>query len=448
MGRVRSGLRIYSSPAGQPRFRRATDVLMLVPALLGLVFLIVVYPPSAFERSLETFLASFPDWLAPVWGFLYDLLGLWALVLVAAAAISRRRSLALEASGRARARGGARARRDAARRRLVAGPRRRDPRPRRLADVPRGAARRGRRRRAHRGPHLVRPLRASRALAGRARLRRRLRRRSGDAGRNPRGLLVAVVAAAGVRLAFGTSAGRPGLDRGCRCAARARRRGRPSRRRGPPGRWRLLGRRAAIRRAGRCSSRSTAATRTTRSSSRRSGARSGTRTTVPPLRLGRAQAAEHEAFVTLLARNGGVPTREVVTAGETGARDALLVLRGATRSPSRSSAERRRSPTQLADTRAARPRQYRAPARSIGSKRRASPDDEVVLRRLRRRDRRAEQRISCRPTASQLLVTTATVAGTERAVRRRSRFARHRRRRRATPLPPVGRAADAAPARR
>jgi uncharacterized membrane protein YbhN (UPF0104 family) len=50
-----------------------------------------------------------------------------------------------------------------------------------------------------------------------------------------------------------------------------------------------------------------------------------------PLRLSRSQAAEHEAFVTLLARNGSVPTREVVTAGETVAGDALLVLRGAAR---------------------------------------------------------------------------------------------------------------------
>lgn len=48
------------------------------------------------------------------------------------------------------------------------------------------------------------------------------------------------------------------------------------------------------------------------------------------MRLSRLQAVEHEALVTLLARQGGVPTREVVLAGESSSGDALLVLRGDT----------------------------------------------------------------------------------------------------------------------
>ena len=47
-----------------------------------------------------------------------------------------------------------------------------------------------------------------------------------------------------------------------------------------------------------------------------------------PIRLGRLQAAEHEAFVTLLAERAGLATREVVTAAATIDDDALLVLRG------------------------------------------------------------------------------------------------------------------------
>ena len=43
---------------------------------------------------------------------------------------------------------------------------------------------------------------------------------------------------------------------------------------------------------------------------------------------GRLHSAEREAFVTLLARNAGLATREVVTAGATIDDDALLVLRG------------------------------------------------------------------------------------------------------------------------
>src|SRR5262249_6178443 len=42
----------------------------------------------------------------------------------------------------------------------------------------------------------------------------------------------------------------------------------------------------------------------------------------------RLQAAEHEAFITLLVRSGGLATQDVVTAGATIDDDALLVLRG------------------------------------------------------------------------------------------------------------------------
>src|SRR5262249_56459831 len=50
-----------------------------------------------------------------------------------------------------------------------------------------------------------------------------------------------------------------------------------------------------------------------------------------PIRLGRLEAVEHEAFVTLLIRNGGVAGRDVVTAAATINDDALLVLRGEAR---------------------------------------------------------------------------------------------------------------------
>lgn len=46
-----------------------------------------------------------------------------------------------------------------------------------------------------------------------------------------------------------------------------------------------------------------------------------------PFRLGRLQQVEHEAFLTLFARQAGVVTDRVVTAGATDSDDALLVLR-------------------------------------------------------------------------------------------------------------------------
>ena len=53
--------RVFSSPPGQARFRRATDVLALVPATIGVALLVVAYPPSVFERSLVRFFAAVPD---------------------------------------------------------------------------------------------------------------------------------------------------------------------------------------------------------------------------------------------------------------------------------------------------------------------------------------------------------------------------------------------------
>jgi hypothetical protein len=35
-----------------------------------------------FERSLDRFFATIPGWFDPAWRFLYDVLCLWAIVLV------------------------------------------------------------------------------------------------------------------------------------------------------------------------------------------------------------------------------------------------------------------------------------------------------------------------------------------------------------------------------
>ena len=75
VGRVRRRPRAYSPSIERSRFRRATDILLLAPALVGLAFLIA-FPPSGFERSLEAFIAGCTSWLDPVRRFLYDLLGL------------------------------------------------------------------------------------------------------------------------------------------------------------------------------------------------------------------------------------------------------------------------------------------------------------------------------------------------------------------------------------
>jgi uncharacterized protein (TIRG00374 family) len=97
LDRPRTRLRFYSSPASGPTSRRATDWLIAAVTLLGLGLLIVAYPPGQWERALATFLAAFPHFLGPVWQFFYDAISLWALVLLAVAVVTRPRAAGVQA---------------------------------------------------------------------------------------------------------------------------------------------------------------------------------------------------------------------------------------------------------------------------------------------------------------------------------------------------------------
>ena len=92
-------LRVFSTTASQPRFRRATDVFLLVPALIGIVALVVAYPPSRFERTLDAWLRSIPAPLDPVWTIFYELLVIWAVALIVLAVAARRPLVWLPAVG-------------------------------------------------------------------------------------------------------------------------------------------------------------------------------------------------------------------------------------------------------------------------------------------------------------------------------------------------------------
>jgi uncharacterized membrane protein YbhN (UPF0104 family) len=320
------GFRLFSASSGHDRFRRATDVLALVPAVVGLALLIVAYPPSVFELSLDRFFAAVPGWLDPAWRFLYDLLGLWAIVLVVAALFARRYSVAFEAvAAFVLALAVA----------LVSA---------RLAlghwpafwDSVKGDSR------APSFPavllaeaaavvftvdgHLIRPLRlvgswivALGALAVLVAV-----------GATPAGtlagVLVAVAAAATIRLAFGTSAGRPEADL---VAAGLRElgveaEGLTAAERQSAGVFALNARDASgrpllVKVYGRDAYDTQLAAKIWRKVLYQDAG--------PRLRLTRGQAVEHEALVTFLAREAGVPTRRVVTAGETSTGDALIVFR-------------------------------------------------------------------------------------------------------------------------
>lgn len=324
----RSGaVRFYASPKGQARIRRATDLLVLVPALIGLAFLVVAYPPDNFERSLESFLASFPGWLDPVWNFVYDLLALWAVVLFLAILVSRRRNVLLEALGAfglalllalVSARLAVGSWPDLGN--AIGGGSGSPPFPAfrvtECAAVILAI-----------GAHLVRPLRTlGRWIVGFGVVAALL-----TAAALPSGivaaLLIAVAAGAAVRLAVGTSAGRPGIDQLAAALDElgvtvlelepaAQQTGEAFLAHGRDG----GGSELAVKVYGRDAYTDQLVSKCWRAVAYRESG--------PGPRVSRIEAAEHEAFITLLARKGGVPSRDVVTAGVTREGNALLVLAG------------------------------------------------------------------------------------------------------------------------
>lgn len=320
------GLRLFAAPRDQPRTRRATDVLLLAPAVLALVVAVAVYPPSVFERALIAFLASVPRWLDPVWAFLADLVWLWAIVLVVAALVRTRLVVVAQAGAAvvAAVAVGALAARTATGTwpdvgDAVLGTSGAPPFPSvRVAAATAVIL--------TLAPHLARPMRR----LGRWLVLLGVVGAAVVGGATPlgtiSGVLVAVIAAAAVRLAWGTSAGRPGLDDVAAGLAELGVRADelvPLEHQ-PAGVFHVRavaddGRRLLVKVYGRDAYDTQLVAKLWRTVWYRGDG--------PPVGLGRLQLAEHEAFVTLLAEKGGLPTHEVVTAGATVHDDALLVLR-------------------------------------------------------------------------------------------------------------------------
>lgn len=324
------GYRIFSSPSGAPRFRRATDVLVLLPSLIGLVILVLAYPPGRFERTLESLLASIPPWISPVANLLYDVLGAAAVAGVLAALAARRvvvlgqaaSSLLfalLVALGAARLALGSWP--DVGRA-LTGGSGAPDFPGVRLAAAATVLL--------AISPHLVQPLQRTGRWLLALGLMGALVADGVSPGGNLAGILIAVIAAAGTRLAFGTSAGRPTLDDVNASLAQLRI---------TPSRLEIDGRKLAgivvfsgadeqgrelvVRVHGRDAYDNQLLEKLWRTLWYQDGG--------PRLRLSRGQAVEHEAFVTLLARANGVATQEVVRAATTTRGDAVIVLRGSAR---------------------------------------------------------------------------------------------------------------------
>ena len=320
-------LRVFSTTASQPRFRRATDVFLLVPALIGIVALVVAYPPSRFERALDAWLQSIPAPLDPVWTIFYELLVIWAVSLIVLSVVARRPLVWLPAIGAA---GIAIAFTALAGRIAVGewqnlsdGLRNTDPTTfpaLRIAVC--GALILAI------GPHLTRPFeRAGRWFVILSTVGAILSHDATVSGALA-AVLTAVVAATVIRLAIGTSAGHPRPEdvlaalqalgvQATELEPTARQAAGVFVARGPD----AEGRNLLVKVYGRDAYDTQLLEKLWRSVLYRSD---GSR-----LRLSRLDAVEHEALVTLLAGQAGVPTSEVVIAAESPSGDALLVLHDA-----------------------------------------------------------------------------------------------------------------------
>jgi uncharacterized protein (TIRG00374 family) len=327
----RPPLRLFAVGAAQPTVRRATDVMLLVPALLALAALIASQPSSGIEESLKDLIASLPGWLDGLWGLTYDVLALVAIVLFFATLVTHRMRLALQALlavvvavviALIASRVGLGRWPDVAD--YVTG----------APDTSRFPAVRVSWTSALVAtmlPDLARPMRrAATWLLVAGALGATLLGVASPTG-IAAGLLIALIAASVVRLVFGTAAGRPTVDdvRGYLAEfgiGVARLEAAP---RQDEGVFTLAalgadGRRLRVKVYGRDAYDNQLLAKVWRTLWYRDGG--------PALELRRKAGAEHEGFMTLLAANAHVPTERVVTAGMTASDDSILVLetRGAT----------------------------------------------------------------------------------------------------------------------
>ncbi len=326
-GVIRVGISPFAAPRRQPRARRATDVVVLVPALLVLGYLVAAYPPSPLELALIRALEAFPRWLEPAWTFLQYLVGVWAVAVLLATLVARRFQVAAQALasvGVASLLGLVCARialdgwPDLADTLLS-----RDRGPR-FPDVLLGVSV------AVIGavtPNLVRPLRTlglwliALGVVGTA------ISVTGTPGGALAALLIGFVAASVVNLVLGTSAGRAGIGDVSAGLAQVgvRAEGLVEEEEQVAGVLRLRatgadGRPLLVKVYGRDAADNQLIQRLWRGAWYRGGG--------PEIGTSRLHAAEREAFVTLLLRQSSVPTRDVVTAAETVGGNAMLVLAG------------------------------------------------------------------------------------------------------------------------
>jgi uncharacterized membrane protein YbhN (UPF0104 family) len=319
--------RLFASTVEEPRSRRATDVILLVSAGAGLALIGAIgEPPAGFERAVLRLVGSVPDGLSGLWLLFLDLVAVLAAGLALGAVVRRRWGLVRDlivALGLSVGASLAVARSvvgswpavwDSVR---AAGPSLYFP-PLRLA-VPSALVMMA-------SPHLSQPARqVGRWCVLLGLIATVLIGAATPCGATAAVLIAAVIAAA-VHLVFGSTSGRPSLDdvtlalRGLRVDPRSV----GVAMRQPAGVFLVdaidqNGDPLVVKVYGRDAHNTQLVTTLWRTVWYREA---GT-----PTSPGRLQQAEHEAFLTLLARQEGIHTEQVVVAGATTNRDVLLVLR-------------------------------------------------------------------------------------------------------------------------
>ena len=83
--RIRRGFQLFAHVGDQPRARRATDVILLLVSMVGVVLVgLIAVPEPGFSRAVTEFLVALPDALVGIWQVVVDLPVIWALAVLVA----------------------------------------------------------------------------------------------------------------------------------------------------------------------------------------------------------------------------------------------------------------------------------------------------------------------------------------------------------------------------
>ena len=89
-------IRVFSSASDAPRARRPTDAVLLAGAVLAIAATALLAPgPRTLDTEAASLLQALPGLLGWFWEICYDLLFVWAVVIVSLTLVAHGRSIVL-----------------------------------------------------------------------------------------------------------------------------------------------------------------------------------------------------------------------------------------------------------------------------------------------------------------------------------------------------------------